>query len=443
VEKPSSPFLFCLLTLTTQCANTVADPKPAPTNEAPAAAGAPAPAKVGPKGTAQLDDLGAPAVRVPIDGLPAFGSARALVTIVAFTDYECSYCGRAEETLASLRVEYGERVRMVVASRPLPMHDNAAPAARAFLAAAEQGKGEAMHGRLFAKGAALDDEGLRAAAHDLGLDVASFDRARKDKTTEAALRRTEALANTLAVEGTPTFFVNGRRLMGARPAEVFRALIDEELAKARALVEKGVALENVYATILSTSPEASALKGAALVNGPEAIADVGVENAPLRGPSRAPVTIVLFSDFECPFCVKAETTLRSLEAANPGKVRVAFRHRPLPMHPHARLAAKASVAAERQGRFWEYHDVLLAHRDALEREALERYADELGLNHVRFVKDLDDPEIDARVTSDERQAETLGVKGTPTAFVNGRRIVGAQPLSAWLGAVERSLPALH
>jgi protein-disulfide isomerase len=397
-----------------------------------------------PKPARPKDDVAAPAVRVPIDGLPSFGSARALVTIVAFTDYECPYCAKADARLATLRAEYGDRVRLVVASHPLAMHEEASPAARAFLAAVEQGKGEAMHLRLFAKASSLDvhappfdDDAVVAAAREVGLDLASFDRARKASSTEAALRHAEGLATTLSVDGTPTFFVNGRRLVGARPIEAFRALIDEELAKAQALVEKGIAPERVYAATMEAAPTAVPVKDEVEAE-PAAIVDVGIEGAPLRGGSRAPITIVLFSDFECPFCVKLEKTLRAVEAENPGKLRLAFRQKPLPFHTHARLAAKASLAAERQGRFWEYHDVLLEHRDALAREDLERYAVEVGLDRARFVRDLDDPAIEARVAADEKQAEQLDVRGTPTAFVNGRRIVGAQPLSVWRTAVERA-----
>ena len=121
------------------------------------------------------------------------------------------------------------------------------------------------------------------------------------------------------------------------------------------------------------------------------------------------------------------------------KVKIAFRHRPLPMHDHARIAAKASLAAEAQGRFWEYHDVLIAHRDALDRASLEGYAATVGLDARRFARDLDDPRLEARVSADEKQAARLHVEGTPTAFVNGRRITGAQPLAVYRAAVERAL----
>jgi protein-disulfide isomerase len=169
------------------------------------------------------------------------------------------------------------------------------------------------------------------------------------------------------------------------------------------------------------------------------VIEVPVEGAPVRGPRHAPITVAIFSDFECPYCVKLEATLIELEKAYPGKVRVAFRHTPLPMHEHARLAAKASIAAEAQGRFWEYHDALVAHRDALDRASLGRYAQEVGLDVARFDRDMVDPKTEARVVADEALAAKLHVEGTPTAFVNGRRLVGAQQLATYRAAVDRAL----
>lgn len=430
------PFL-----LLTQC-------KPDPTDSLPSTdpqPQAPAPQQLGqpppaPKPKLTKDETAAPAVRVPIDGLPAFGSSKALVTVVAFTDYQCPYCSKADERIAQLRQEYGpDKVRFVVGSHPLSMHDRAAPAARAFLAAVEQGKGEAMHLRLFARQEELDEANLQAAARDLGLDLAQFDRARTGASTEAALQKAEQVGSALGVEGTPTFFVNGRRLVGARPIEVFRSLIDEELMKAQAMVDRGTPPDRLYAAIMRDAPDF--VKNKKDDDLDATIFDVPVLDSPLRGAMSAPVTIVLFSDFECPFCVKAEKTLREVEANNKGRVRVAFKHRPLPMHARARLAAKASLAAERQGKFWEYHDVLLQHRDALERADLERYALELGLSPTRFARDLEDPALEARIAADEKEADRLDVKGTPTAFVNGRRITGAQPMGTWQTAVERAQAA--
>ena len=432
---------------TTQCGRTpdaVDDsnapaPAPAPSALAPAPAGkapgAPTPS-LQPGCAAVPSDVGA-AVRVPIEGMPVFGSASALVTVVAFTDYECPYCAKADRTILTLRAELGDDVRVALATRPLPMHEHAAAAARAVLAAAEQGKAEAMHARMFADPSALDEAGLVASARAIGLDLRAFDAARSGPSTAAALERMEKLASSLGANGTPTFFVNGRRLMGARPYEEFRSLIEEERTHAKEMMGRGVAREQLYSTMMAAAP--AHVFPAPSPEVEDAVVDVAIDGAPARGPARAPVTIALFSDFECPYCVKAEATLRTLEAAYPGKVKIAFRHRPLPMHDHARLAAKASLAAEAQGKFWEYHDVLVAHRDALDRVSLEGYAATIGLDSKRFANDMNDPRLEARVSADETQAAKLHVEGTPTAFVNGHRITGAQPIAVYRAAVERAL----
>jgi len=403
----------------------------APAARAPSAPSAPAPTAAG-----VPSDVAKTAVRVPIDGLPIFGNVNAPVTIVAFTDYECPYCAKADRTLLTLRAELGDDVRIALAMRPLPMHEHATAAARAFLAAAEQGKAEAMHARLFADQTALDDAGLVASARAIGLDMRAFEAARTGASTASALERTERLATSLGANGTPTFFVNGRRLMGAQPYEQFRALAAEERAHAKDLVSQGLATpDQVYAVIMaSASPHV-------LLPAPvdDSVVDVALDGAPARGAQRAPVTIALFSDFECPYGVKAEATLRAVEAAYPGRVKVVFKHRPLPIHDHARIAAKASVAAEAQGKFWEYHDVLVAHRDALDRASLEGYATSIGLDSRRFLRDMDDPRAEARVSADETQAAKLHVEGTPTVFVNGRRINGAQPIAVFRAAVDRAL----
>ncbi len=437
----------------TQCGRTqdVEPNKPSPvaTNEGPKPAATAPPARANAPATA---------MRMPVDGLPMIGTDRALVTIVEFTDYQCPYCARTQETISALRETYKDDLRVAVAAHPLPMHDRARPAALAAIAAAEQGKLEAMHARLFAGQKTLDDAGILRAATDAGLDLVKFDAARRSASVAASLDRAEALGKTAGVTGTPTFFVNGRRVVGAQPLEKFRTIVDEEIAKARALVASGVRREDVYAKILETASAlaAPAAQGESCGGGDdgdchgapsnaaepardEKPVDVRIDGAPLRGFARAPVTVVVFIDFECPFCAKVQTTLRDLEQAYAGKVRVAFKHRPLPMHSNARLASKAAMAAHLQGKFWEYHDAIFAHQGALDRASLERYARDVGLDAARFTRDLDGTELDLRMAADEADAKTLGVEGTPTTFVNGRRVVGAQPLAGFKAAVEKAL----
>ncbi|HEX3346368.1 MAG TPA: thioredoxin domain-containing protein, partial [Polyangiaceae bacterium] len=213
------------------CSHAAGDPSPAPSP--PAVASAELPAGV----------AGAKIYRVPVDGLPTVGDARALVTVVAFTDYQCPYCRRAEATLLQLRDSYGAQVRFVFAEKPLPMHDRARPAAIAALAASAQGAYDRMRAKLFA--GPLDDASIAQAASDVGLDPGRFDADRVGMAADA-LARSEALAAKLDVRGTPSFFINGRHLVGAQSIETFRTMIDERITAARALVASGVRPEDVY-----------------------------------------------------------------------------------------------------------------------------------------------------------------------------------------------------
>lgn len=166
---------------------------------------------------------------------------------------------------------------------------------------------------------------------------------------------------------------------------------------------------------------------------------VALGASPSRGDANAPVTVVVFSDFQCPFCSRAEATVRELEAAYPGKVRFVFKNQPLPFHENARLAAKAALAAGEQGKFWEYHDALFTHQTQLDRASLERYAEDLGLDLRRFRAALDDSRLDIAVEADITEAHRLKVEGTPTFFINGLRVQGAQPIAAFRAKVDQAL----
>jgi protein-disulfide isomerase len=403
--------------------------------------------------------------RVPVEGAPALGDALAPVTVVAFSDYECPFCKRADATLAELRKRYGASLRVVARQFPLPFHAHARAAAIAAAAADEQGRFWGMHDVLFGNARALDEESLTRIAGEAGLDVPRWQRARA--AAAVAVDRDIAAGKALGVEGTPAFFVNGRKIQGAQSIDVFRAAIDEELAKAKAMVARGVRPEDVYATIMKSAVAEAAPAAKAAPPGEAAAAnkdcdapgaDCGCKRepdaddtaippveevspgaAPVRGPDRAPLTVIAFSDFECPFCARSEATLRAIEQEYRGRVRFAFKNQPLPFHEHARLAAKAALAAGEQGKFWEYHDALFAHQDALEPAALERYAEGLGLDLPQFRQALASDRLDEALVADAAEAAKLGVTGTPTFFVNGRRIRGAQPIAKFRALAEAAL----
>lgn len=166
-------------------------------------------------------------------------------------------------------------------------------------------------------------------------------------------------------------------------------------------------------------------------------ADVDPEYDHIRGPDDAPVTLVEYGDFECPYCGMAEGTIRELLASHGDDVRYVWRHLPLSdVHPSAQLAAEASEAAAAQGKFWEMYDILLAHQGELTPRDLTKYATELGLDVERFKQELRHRDYAQRVSEDVGSADESGVSGTPTFFINGRRHYGVYDLDTLSEAVR-------
>lgn len=160
---------------------------------------------------------------------------------------------------------------------------------------------------------------------------------------------------------------------------------------------------------------------------------------PSKGAPGSPVTIVEFSDFECPFCVKAEATVKDLLDAYPGKIRLVYRDFPLPNHKQAPKAAEASHCAEDQGKYWEMHGKLFDSQGKLAVTDLKGYAREIGLDGPRFDRCLESGEKAKVVDSHRKAGEVAGVSGTPAFFVNGRLISGAQPLESFKALVDKEL----
>jgi protein-disulfide isomerase len=160
---------------------------------------------------------------------------------------------------------------------------------------------------------------------------------------------------------------------------------------------------------------------------------------PTKGPKDAPITIVEFSDFQCPYCVRAEKTVTELLAAYPGKIRLVYRDFPLPIHPLAPKAAEASQCAEDQGKYWEMHDKLFSVDGKLEVDSLKKYARDISLDGDKFDKCLDSGDKAKVVAEHHKAGEGLGVTGTPAFFVNGRQITGAQPLDEFKKLVDAEL----
>jgi protein-disulfide isomerase len=374
--------------------------------------------------------------RVPVAGSPVRGKASAYVTIVEFSDFQCPYCKRVEPTLDQIRKTYGDQVRIVWKDEPLPFHPRAVPAANLARAARAQ-KGDAgfwdVHDRLYGSQPKLDDADLEQVARAAGLDVGKAMAQVKAQAYKRAIENDMDLGEDVQASGTPHFFVNGRRLVGAQPFDRFKAIIDEEVKKAEALVRSGIAATAVYDEIMKTARGAPE---------PEQKTVAAAAGAPFRGPANAPVVIQEFGDFQCPFCGRVTSTLDELLKAYPTKVKLVWRDKPLPMHPSAPLAAEAAREAFAQkgnDGFWKMHDKLFKNQQQLDRTDLERYAQEIGLDMVRFGKALDDHRHRAAIDADDKAGTDAGISGTPAFVVGPYFLSGAQPLSKFKKLVERAL----
>jgi len=372
----------------------------------------------GPTPTRARPTADATAYKVPIDDSPVRGPADALVTLVEFSDYQCPFCRQANATVSQVEKKYAGKIRLVMKEFPLvSIHPQAMPAARAVIAAGMQGRYWEMHDKLFAS-PQLDADTLERYAQEIGLDVERWKRDQNDPKVAATIQRDMDLATNLNVSGTPAFFVNGRRLPGgAAPLDAFSNLIDEELNKAEAMVRGGVPASQVYARMQERAV-ASAIP-------PPVVKKVDVPaDSPSFGPAMAKVTIVEWSDFQCPYCARAAPMVEQIRQAYPKDVRFVFRHYPLPMHPDAPLAARAGVAAQAQGKFWQMHDWMYAHQHELNQDSLEKAAASLGLDVASFKAALANAATEARVKVDVDAAGAVAVSATPTFFVNGREHVG-------------------
>jgi protein-disulfide isomerase len=387
-----------------------------------------------------------PAVRQKVElvgDTPSKGGKQALVTIVEWSDFECPFCGRANPTIKQILDTYGDKVSIQFRHQPLSFHQNAMPAAKASWAAHRQGKFWEMHDKLFENQRELTTENFVKFAKRIGIDAGRFQMDMESPEADARVKQDMADGGKYGARGTPTFFVNGVPVRGAQPFAAFKQVIDQELDLAEKLMKDGTPRAKVYETILEkeagkeiAGAEPSAPDRPAAPTGPVKI-DLG--RAPTTGSAKAPIQIVVWSDFECPFCGRVNPTLAQIKKEYGDKVNVAFKHYPLPFHRNAELAAVASIAAHKQGKFWPMHDKLFENQRALSRDDLVRYAKELGLDVGRFEKDLDDPANKSWVQSDMAEGSKVGVNGTPASFINGRLLSGAQPYPAFKQMIDAEL----
>jgi len=222
---------------------------------------------------------------------PSIGPKEAKVTLLHYFDYQCPFCTRIIPTLDQIAKDYPDSVRIVYKMHPLSIHPNATPAAEAAMAAAAEGKFLEMHHKLFENQQQLTREKFLSLAKELGLNIDRFTKDLDAHTYATAIQKDSKEAEDIGATGTPTSFVNGRYLSGARPYGVFKDMIDEELAWAKA----GNRPEFKIATnVREASPKPAAAAGP----DPSKVYEIAAGDAPSRGPASAKVTILHYLDYQ-------------------------------------------------------------------------------------------------------------------------------------------------
>lgn len=440
--------------------------------------------------------LATPAVAQPtIKQLyPVDGPDDAKVTIVMFGGYECPYSGRAAPTIAALRRDYAQDIRVMWINHPLYFHHRAIPAARAALAAKNQGAFWRMHSKLMGNQTQLNRASFMRWARELGLDIGRFIADMGSAELTDIIARDEAISRAFGVTGTPAFLINGTKVVGAQPLATFRRIVEDELAAWDRGIAAGMEPTAMAAhRVAATNPKIAALYSAWLIRGddpprvqpgkpptaaPEpsttqprapgktlsdTVVALETKGRPSLGNLKASkARVVVFAGLSCPFSIRLLPTLLELAKARP-KERIAWLHYPLSsrcrpdmtvdMHPAACAAATWMEAAAKQGKLKRFLREV-AHRGRIHsprsssarnaKKAAKRLrADLLAIATAaqlnvrkaqRFVQRADRTKL---MAADIAQAKLAGVRGTPTLFVDGRLYTGPRTLEGLTQALDR------
>lgn len=268
-----------------------------------------------------------------------------------------------------------------------------------------------------ALGYLVEEQLLTAAAERGGIDLDSL-------IVREIVEKTPAVSDT-AVQA---FYVQNEERMGGQPLESMLERVRDYLVSGER--------SKVQAEYLTSLRQQAGVK--ILLEPPRANIEVQADE-PARGPADAPIIIVEYSDFECPYCERAQPSVQQVLETYGDKVRLVYRDFPLRIHENAQLAAQATHCAGEQGQYWEYHDVLYANNRALRPADLQRYAEELTLNSEPFAECLESGRYADGIDADLESGQQHGVSGTPAFFVNGRLLSGAQPFAAFRAIIDEEL----
>lgn len=390
--------------------------------------------------------------KVPVfEDDPKWGAPLAPVTIVIYSDFQCPYCNRVGPTVDELKATYGpDKLRVVWKHYPLPFHKEAYPAHVAAQTVYALGGDEAFwkfHDLAFDNQKDLAEGRFAGWAEASGVDPAQFRAAYGAKTYAKQVDASKEAAAPVGVRGTPSIYVNGVKPERRDPASM-KALIDAQLERAGELLRAGVPPGLIYVKLAeesftTPSPPNERAARKAPADDKDVFKVPVLADDPVRGRAEALITIVEFADFQCPFCARVQATLEGLEAKYPGEIRIVWKNQPLPFHAQAKPAAEVGryiMDTQGSAAFWKFHDDLFANIMELREDGkIEELARANGVDWgaVQKVRAAGGPA--ARVEKSQALAASVGARGTPHFFINGRRVPGAQPSPVFEAVIEQEL----
>ena len=369
-------------------------------------------------------------VALPVDGAPVRGERDAPITVHYFADLSCQDCRSVYKRLAAEVDHRPGDLRLVF--RHAPIDDDGENAARAAIAAAEQGRFWEFVDALYADDEMAPQEQWSTVAAETGLDVDRWEEDRRHPMVSAVLEHDAIQSESVGVVEAPTFFVNGVRMVGGIALHELDEVIDDEKEHVDAMEEAGLSgadiswrrvLHNYQPVDWEDVDRAHEEMQRELH-----VAHVAVGDSPQLGaaPEESLVTVVVFADFECAYSAEAAKAWRQLvDRYGDDGLRVVFKRFPLSINDSAESAARASVLAEELGAFWNFHDTFFFDNLTADEAQLEDYLRRFGWAGDDFTDALDADQLGAVIAEDRALGRSVGVEGTPTSFVNGIQLIGA------------------
>ncbi|WP_041597989.1 DsbA family protein [Granulicella tundricola] len=348
----------------------------------------------------------------------SFGNPAAPVSIVAFVDLECPFSAETLPHLEAYAQAHPDQVRLQLRQFPLEQHVESRLAHEAALAAGAQGKYLEMVDLIQANQRTMTRDQYLHYAEALHLDLPRFTH---DLDTHRFLPQVideVNEGNALGVTSTPTLYINGKQTTGAQT-----------------LVELSSLIQQADYIHKADAPPTVATEDSAAIVSPDLWKQMLTDATQALGPSDAPITVVEFTDFQCPVCRRSVQPLHDFIAASGGKIRWIYRSFPLDIHENSQIAAEADLAAGAQGKFWPMHDLLFAQQDTIDRANLDSFARQIGLDLPRFQADLTSGRFRASIATDRVLGNKAGVDGTPAFFINCHFLSGARSLPEFQQAV--------